>query len=47
MSAYIEFFKSVLGNDLGKSAKYRSLKIFTKSVLYKEQDGRLKVVEPT
>lgn len=41
--ASISFFKSVHGNDFGKSTKDRGLKIETGVVLYEEQDVRRKL----
>lgn len=40
MNTSIASFKSVFGNDLGKSAKDPGLKIKTGVSLYEEQDGR-------
>lgn len=44
MSPSIAFLKSRLGNDLGKFAKDRGLKITPVVVLYEQRDGRSKVV---
>lgn len=44
MSPTIAFFQSVLGNEFGKSAKDSGLKVYTDVILYKELEGRSKVV---
>lgn len=42
MFPFIAFFKSVLRNDLGRSAKGHDLNIGTDAVLYEEQSDRSK-----
>lgn len=44
MSPSIEIFKSVLGNDFGKSAKDHGLKVNTNVVLYEELDCGPKIM---